>query len=47
MSLNQIVMLILCIGMNALFYAIDPFLAGIFVLMWPVWYMFHYKELKH
>lgn len=31
-------MLVILIGMNLLFLAVDPVLAGIFLLVWLYWY---------
>jgi hypothetical protein len=46
MTTNQKAALIIFILLNLLALAVDPILAGIFLLMWPKWFHNHLKELE-
>lgn len=44
--MNKKAMLVIMLGLNLLALVIDPVLAGIFLLMWPVWFKMHEEELN-
>lgn len=43
--MNKKAMLVIFIGLNLLALMIDPVLAGIFLLMWPMWYKYNFDRL--